>query len=742
MTNKNAVEGASTSLVDPGDDGSVWAIGPHASVPDTDSAVGAWFLGPRGENAEELEHLLLEALRDHVFWRRNFHPEDPVAITEEMKRSLGYVVAKGHVREQLQAMLALLKKSVPFFSMRYQGHMNWDMTIPGVLGYFAAMLYNANNVALEASTATTEFERIVGDELCTMLGFRGEGPIDGDPPRGWGHITCDGTVANIEAMWAARNLKFFPVSLRAAIDEGDLDAEGLTVSLPDGTEVEVAGAPLWDLLNLKADDVLALPRRLAGDPWHVSEAALEKALARHSVQDLGLHELYRRYLHDEGIAPAVVLVPGTKHYSWPKATAVLGLGRSQLINVPVDVDGRMDVAALRDRLVELQGRKAPVLQVVAVVGSTEESAVDPVEPILELRESLRQGSGTNAGMEFAVHADAAWGGYFASLIRPDPLASSTVHDASLSTYTRTQLEALGRVDSITIDPHKAGYVPYPAGALCYRNRAMRNLVTFTAPYLGGGETEKTVGIYGLEGSKPGAAPAAVYLSHRVIRPTVAGHGRLLGEVMFSCEMLYARLLSLALPGDPFVVVPLPRLPAERSGLPEQEVERQKEFIKRHISESSRTAMMENEDALGLIGDLGPDLNILVYAFNFIEEGEDGALNTSLQRANAYNRAIFDRLSIKPAQEIYGYELVLSSTHFSNHEYGDTFVRDYAGRLGLDTDDLEEGISVLRSVVMDPWIDDRSDTSKRSFIDTIADILRRTAIDVAKSRPWAVQQGTP
>jgi hypothetical protein len=289
------------------------------------------------------------------------------------------------------------------------------------------------------------------------------------------------------------------------------------------------------------------------------------------------------------------------------------------------------------------------------------------------------------------------------------------------------------VDSITIDPHKAGYVPYPAGALCYRNRAMRNLVTFTAPYLGGGETEKTVGIYGLEGSKPGAAPAAVYLSHRVIRPTVAGHGRLLGEVMFSCEMLYARLLSLALPGDPFVVVPLPRLPAERSGAPEQEVERQKEFVKRRIGARSRTEMMGDEEAVGLIGDLGPDLNILVYAFNFIE---DGVLNTSLRRANDYNRAIFDRLSIKPAQEIYGYELVLSSTHFSKAEYGDTFVRDYAGRLGLGTAELEEGISVLRSVVMDPWIDDRHDTSKRSFIDTIADILRRTAIDVARAKPWA------
>ena len=40
----------------------------------------AAFLGPKGENALEFERLLLEVLRDHVFWRRNFHPGDPRLI--------------------------------------------------------------------------------------------------------------------------------------------------------------------------------------------------------------------------------------------------------------------------------------------------------------------------------------------------------------------------------------------------------------------------------------------------------------------------------------------------------------------------------------------------------------------------------------------------------------------------------------------------------------------------------------
>ena len=40
-------------------------------------AVEAWFLGPKGENADVFERLVVEAIRDHVFWRRNYHPADP-----------------------------------------------------------------------------------------------------------------------------------------------------------------------------------------------------------------------------------------------------------------------------------------------------------------------------------------------------------------------------------------------------------------------------------------------------------------------------------------------------------------------------------------------------------------------------------------------------------------------------------------------------------------------------------------
>ena len=69
--------------------------------------------------------------------------------------------------------------------------------------------------------------------------------------------------------------------------------------------------------------------------------------------------------------------------------------------------------------------------------------------------------------------------------------------------------------TVTIDPHKAGFCPYPAGALLYRNGTMKGFITLAAPEVFHSPNDLNVGVYGLEGSKPGAAACGVLLSHRV-----------------------------------------------------------------------------------------------------------------------------------------------------------------------------------------------------------------------------------
>jgi len=45
-----------------------------------------------------------------------------------------------------------------------------------MLGYFAAMLYNQNNVALESSPVTTHLESDVIHLLAEMIGYRNDSP--------------------------------------------------------------------------------------------------------------------------------------------------------------------------------------------------------------------------------------------------------------------------------------------------------------------------------------------------------------------------------------------------------------------------------------------------------------------------------------------------------------------------------------------------------------------------------------
>src|SRR5690606_20860523 len=64
----------------------------------------------------------------------------------------------------------------------------------------------------------------------------------------------------------------------------------------------------------------------------------------------------------------------------------------------------------------LAARRQPVIAAVTVIGSTEESAVDRLDLLLDVRARAE----SELGITFHLHADAAWGGYAASITRqPD-----------------------------------------------------------------------------------------------------------------------------------------------------------------------------------------------------------------------------------------------------------------------------------------------------------------------------------
>jgi glutamate/tyrosine decarboxylase-like PLP-dependent enzyme len=89
-----------------------------------------------------------------------------------------------------------LTDNYPFFHPSYAGQMLKPPHPAAVAGYLAAMLINPNNHALDGGPATGQMEKEVTSQLAAMFGL----------PQHLGHLTTSGTVANLEALYVAREL--------------------------------------------------------------------------------------------------------------------------------------------------------------------------------------------------------------------------------------------------------------------------------------------------------------------------------------------------------------------------------------------------------------------------------------------------------------------------------------------------------------------------------------------------------
>lgn len=90
--------------------------------------------------------------------------------------------------------LRLTGEQYPFFHPRYAGQMLKPPHPVAVIGYLAAMLINPNAHALDGGPATAAMEKEVMEQLAGMFGLANH----------LGHLTSSGTIANLEALWVAR----------------------------------------------------------------------------------------------------------------------------------------------------------------------------------------------------------------------------------------------------------------------------------------------------------------------------------------------------------------------------------------------------------------------------------------------------------------------------------------------------------------------------------------------------------
>ena len=629
----------------------------------SDPALYPCFLGPYGENNDLLEKLTVEFLRDHVYWRRNFHPEDPPAIPAHAAQRPEFQAFEARLRRELHSLSAALKRSVPFHSPRYLGHMVSDLVLPGLAAQMLTLPYNPNNVSEDAAPVTIDLEIRVGLQLARMLGYRD------DPTRSdcaFGHLTSGGTLANYQALRLALALKAFPVALRAAAPPG--------LELPDDD---------WAAFNLDPRAGIELLQR-ARD-WVTTLAPNARRSWQSRVEDerieqLGLIGFFAR--HRE-LSPPVVLAPVTAHYSWSKGMKLLGLGRGQLLQVP-ERGMRLDPAALEVMLEQLRERRQPVLMTVAVLGTTEFGTIDPVHEVVARRARFASES-----FGFGVHVDAAWGGYLATLLRAEdgslrPLADLRREFASFpSASSHAAIAALGECDSITVDPHKLGYLPYGAGAFVCRDQRAMDLLSEDADYVFGGDDGgnyfahyRKLGRFILEGSKSGAAAAAVYVTHKVLPLDHAHFGRITAETIRSAETFLARAARFA---------------------------------------------ADMADELRVSIPFAPDSNLVCLALN-------PAGNCDVAAMNAFVRALHDELRCAPDQAVQSHEFYGSITSLRAEATGAADMTRVLTELGLDPASLlpdhdgADRLIILRHTLMNPFLNDTENGI--NYIDRYFDFLAR------------------
>ena len=109
-----------------------------------------------------------------------------------------------------------------------------------------------------------------------------------------------------------------------------------------GDEVRLIDATQWQLLNLDVGTICAIPEEVA-KLAAMDESELKSIMNNHVYECIGAHEFITR--HQLTTAP-VVIAGSTYHVSILKGANITGIGKEQVITIPVDerarckVDGR------------------------------------------------------------------------------------------------------------------------------------------------------------------------------------------------------------------------------------------------------------------------------------------------------------------------------------------------------------------------------------------------------------------
>ena len=209
--------------------------------------------------------------------------------------------------------------------------------------------------------------------------------------------------------------------------------------------------------------MVGLPEAFRG---HINDTAsistlLSLGVARHRLP--GIDVRAKGLAGRPEVPPLVIYVSEQAHSSCDKAALTLGLGLENVRRIPVDASLRMDPRSLVEAIArDRQAGRLP-MAVVATLGTTATTSMDPVAQIAEVCE---QGA-------LWLHVDAAYAG-----------------NAAICPEMQPSFAGWERADSIVVNPHKWLFTPVDCSVLLVRDLdLLRSTFSVVPTYLQSAETE-------------------------------------------------------------------------------------------------------------------------------------------------------------------------------------------------------------------------------------------------------------
>lgn len=204
-------------------------------------------------------------------------------------------------------------------------------------------------------------------------------------------------------------------------------------------------------------DAMGLPQAWFGMLTDTASTSTLQALAAARERDSSLDIREHGMAGRKDLPVLRVYCSDQAHSSVDKAVITLGLGRANCVRIPSDAAQCMRVDVLRAQIEADIAAGARPLAVVATLGTTSSTAVDPIAEIAALC----------AQYGMWLHADAAYGGVLAML--PE---------------RRAMFAGLERADSLVVNPHKWLFTPMDCSVLWTRHPdVLRRAFSLTPEYL-------------------------------------------------------------------------------------------------------------------------------------------------------------------------------------------------------------------------------------------------------------------